>query len=547
MSIADLLDKQDTVIRFIEFGKIFDKSTRKFLVHFIASQLLQLPLPEGEFESQYFEYLKRSITKLLDYEPLLKACRNSQALAQDILADILKWIEKINRKIEESNPYYREWITFQAWRDKPTFLWRETWQNLLHFLQGEYERNELDTDFYREKLKDVMRFAPKDAKEQAIIDAQPEIHVTDVVIHDLLAQWDALLSERILRHQIEQLSVETESMLQLLHAKIDEYNKLVSLISPLAIHAGRFWDMSRGLWKDAGFDILDKYQELLANETAIAELVEMLGRMRQAEIELEEETLQEVVIRKEWITEMHRSEEVNGVHNSNEITRVLPSEVALLADNYTEPLFWQKYADSRLLTFRYESKRLIDSNKITFYTHQRQKLKEKGPFILCVDTSGSMFGTPAQIAKVLCFAIMKMAAREQRKCFLINFSIGIKTIHLHDIAQSMDKIVEFLRMQFDGGTDVTPALSAALEMLQTNDYRDADVLMVSDFVMFEIRADILERIRREQHKGTRFYSLIIGRKANSEVLAAFDNCWFYDATNKQVVKQLISDLQTIGN
>jgi len=545
-TVSEMLDNHEGVIRFVEFGKIFDKPTRSFIVQFIGAKLLGFPLPVAAFENQYFQYLQKAIIKLLDYEPLLKACQNSEALTQDIMTDILKWIEKVNRKITETNPYYKEWITFQAWRDKPTFLWRETWQAILNFLDGEYERSELDTDFYHAKFKQIMPMAPQNAHEQALVDAKQEIHPVEMVINDLLAQWDALLSVRILQHQIAELVQETNTMAELLHGKTDEYTKLISLIAPLATHAGRFWDMSRGLWKDAGFDILDKYQELLANEKSIAELADMLGRMREAEIELEEETLQEIAVRKEWITDDLKQEEINGIHKSNQISRVLPSEVALLADTYTESVFLQKYADSQLLTFRYEGKRLVTSDKVTFYTQQRQKLKEKGPFILCIDTSGSMYGTPAQIAKILCFAIMKMAAKERRKCFLINFSIGIKTIQLHDVAQSMDKIVEFLSMQFDGGTDVTPALTSALDMLQTNDYRDADILMVSDFVMFEIRPDILQRIKQEQHKGTHFHSLTIGKRANAEVLSAFDNCWFYDASKREVIKQLLTDLQTIS-
>jgi uncharacterized protein with von Willebrand factor type A (vWA) domain len=140
---------------------------------------------------------------------------------------------------------------------------------------------------------------------------------------------------------------------------------------------------------------------------------------------------------------------------------------------------------------------------------------------------------------------MKMAAKEQRKCYLISFSIGIKSINLLDLANSMDKIAEFLTMSFDGGTDVTPALSEALDMLQTNDYREGDVLMVSDFVMFEIRQEILDRIKREKEKDTKFHSLTIGKKANQEVLDAFDNCWMYDPESKRIIEQLTKDLQKL--
>ncbi|GBU25781.1 hypothetical protein R83H12_02439 [Fibrobacteria bacterium R8-3-H12] len=38
-------------------------------------------------------------------------------------------------------------------------------------------------------------------------------------------------------------------------------------------------------------------------------------------------------------------------------------------------------------------------------------------------------------------------------------------------------------MSFCGGTDAMPAMEEALRKLKTEDYKKADVVMVSDFVM----------------------------------------------------------------
>jgi uncharacterized protein with von Willebrand factor type A (vWA) domain len=53
------------------------------------------------------------------------------------------------------------------------------------------------------------------------------------------------------------------------------------------------------------------------------------------------------------------------------------------------------------------------------FQDKRQKEKEeaKGPFIICVDTSGSMHGTPETVAKTLCFAILKIAIKRKQKMF----------------------------------------------------------------------------------------------------------------------------------
>ena len=94
-----------------------------------------------------------------------------------------------------------------------------------------------------------------------------------------------------------------------------------------------------------------------------------------------------------------------------------------------------------------------------------------------------MHGTPEQVAKTLCFALLKIAIQENRKCYLISFSTGIQTLNLTDLKNSLNLILDFLSMSFHGGTDASPALEEALRMLNTNDYKEADVLMISDFVM----------------------------------------------------------------
>jgi uncharacterized protein with von Willebrand factor type A (vWA) domain len=251
-------------------------------------------------------------------------------------------------------------------------------------------------------------------------------------------------------------------------------------------------------------------------------------------------------VRKEWVTDYHLRGEVGGLRESDDLPHILPSELALLGSPATEALFLQKYADKSLLTYQYQGRSLVTSDKVSYSSFQKQKRKEKGPFVLCIDTSGSMDGLPSQIAKVLCFAIMKMAAKEHRKCYLISFSIGIKTINLLDMANNMDRIVDFLAMSFDGGTDITPALSEALNVLQTTDYKDADVMMISDFVMFDIREDLLRRIQQEQSRGTRFHSLTLSQKPNLQVVSQFDNYWVYDPASRGVMRKLWQDLASLG-
>lgn len=148
---------------------------------------------------------------------------------------------------------------------------------------------------------------------------------------------------------------------------------------------------------------------------------------------------------------------------------------------------------------------------------------------------------------MLCLGVLKMAIRENRKAYLINFSIGIQTLDLYDVANSIDAIAKFLRLSFHGGTDVSLALQEAVRQLRTHDYADADVLVVSDFIMQKIDKDVLQQVRHfQQNKDTQFHSLTIGDEPNDALLRIFDTNWVYDPEMKGVIKELTMGLRAIG-
>ena len=539
--------------QFIEFGQIFDRKTREYLVQYIQQKTSSKPDLSQQFslEDKSFEYFRNALDKIFDNHDLVKIAQENKQLAHEIANDVLNWMRQSHQKNQSENPYLEEQKELERWHTRPTFMWVRHWYKLTNYLREIYTADEIRIPFYEKKFEEITRkidaYTLEKNPKTGIQKYQKELDQLEIVIEDLLDKWQSLLTAKRLEYELENIDKQREEFCTLLYAKIEEFIKLLSIISPFQSEIGRFWDMSRGLWQDTGFEVLGQYSELLQKEDSIRELADMLGKMREAEIELDEEIYENVISRKSWVDDLSLKSEIGGIYESNNLPKVLPSEVSLLGYPETETVFLKKFADSNLLTYQEKGKKLITSNKITYHTQQKQKRKERGPFIICVDTSGSMEGLPEQIAKVLCFAIIKMAAHEQRKCFLISFSIGIKTINLHDLANSLDMIVKFLSMSFHGGTDVTPAMIATVDMLQSHDYKDADVLVVSDFVMFEIRDEILKKIRSVQDRGTQFHSLTISKQANPEIIQKFDNNWIYNPEDRGVVKQLLKDLRSIDN
>ncbi len=220
-------------------------------------------------------------------------------------------------------------------------------------------------------------------------------------------------------------------------------------------------------------------------------------------------------------------------------------ELGLLDTKTLQTFFFYKFTERKLLTYDFIG---FESTQTEFETEEeveKAKEDEKGPIIICVDTSGSMHGIPERVAKPLCFAILRVALLQNRKCYLISFSTGIKTIELTDFKKNLASLIEFLSHSFHGGTDAAPALEESLRMIETEDYRKADVLMISDFIMGNLPESTVSKINEFQENGTRFHSLVIGRSENHRVVEVFDNNWIYNMDSSNPFKQILQKLDTL--
>ncbi|MEO0732158.1 MAG: VWA domain-containing protein [Bacteroidota bacterium] len=524
--------------QFVAFGNLLDRRTRQYLVEYLKHKISGQLIETAGINDRYFDYFCEALDVIFAIENLLPLVRGNARITEHVVLDTLYWMRKTFAKAELNNPCQKETDLLTGWATTPQKAFEDRFPYLLQFLQNSYAREELDVAFYWDRFQTffAVPFTQRDAAQRQKI---------ELVMTDLLAQWDALLQAKILAHQLKQLTEEREQYVQLLEAKVAGYKRMESLLNPVTDYLG--WDLSRDLWQDTSFDVLERYEDLLQNETSIRELVDLLGEMSEAEIILEEETLEKTIVRKEWVVDPQQRSEISGVHESQDLNNLLSSEVGLLGQAGTESLFLKKYVDQQLLTFRYEDRKLVTSRDNIMEVHQRVRKKEKGPFIVLVDTSQSMQGRPEEIAKVLCLGILKMAIKDNRRAYLINFSQGINTIDLYDIYNSLEEVAAFLRMSFNGGTDASLALGEAVRQLRTHDYEDADVLMISDFIMYRLDKEVLDAIRYfQQNKGTEFHSLAISQEANGEFLRRFDTNWVYDPRDKGIIRELTRGLRTIG-
>lgn len=335
--------------------------------------------------------------------------------------------------------------------------------------------------------------------------------------------------------------------------------RLEKLLTPFTKNFGRLWDLSKHPFETSGFEILDTFAKLLEQDESLQELADLLGRQSRTQAVFEKELRDKIVITTEWHPQPAYRGEINGLKYSNDIAAALPCELALLKNPAAKKLFQLKFAQKQLLSFEYQNeqeslKESIEQEEVTM-----EKQEPKGPIIICVDTSGSMHGTPENIAKTVAFALAKIAAEQERLCYIISFSTDIETLEVKpnedmeltnaDGGNYLQKLVRFLRMSFNGGTDAEPALQKALNMLAGSDtatgYKNADVLMISDFVMGNLSDDLVTAIEQEKEKNTGFYSLVIGASGNKNTIACFNHNWLYDTNDTRASHHLVEQLHEL--
>ena len=530
------MDKE-TFDRFIHFGAIGDKKSREQIANAIYSQLQKKSESDISFANDDTDNFATAIDEILSNPTMKELCSKDPELAETITQEILDFINKTSRIIAKyENPIGNEYLVLKELEQAKISDFKKKWEAVSQALIGKYDKTELDINFYEKEFAKSLDEKNKTDKNKPSFESVKE-HFCE--------KWIEQLIKKQTKWELELIEEQRKKFCEELYKRIEELKKLQEALEPFTKELGRLWDMSKGNWQRVNLDILKRYAELLQRDKSLKELAEMLGKMRQAEKEFEEELFANIQLKPEWKVEHANKADLIGIHESDDLSSLLPSETALLADETMQSVFFKKFAEKKLQTFEYQAKML--SYREEEFQDKRQKEKEeaKGPFIICVDTSGSMHGTPETVAKTLCFAILKIAIRDNRKCYLISFSTGIETLNLTDLKNSLDKIISFLSMSFHGGTDATPAMREALRMLTTQDYKKADVIMVSDFVMSAFDKTTQDQIKTAKDNKTKFHSLVIGNSQNPATIKDFDSNWFYDLNNSNSVLTLIKNINEL--
>lgn len=323
-------------------------------------------------------------------------------------------------------------------------------------------------------------------------------------------------------NQMQQMDEESKSMVLSVLAKDwekanDEYMERIEK---------EILDKNKNIWecsvRDHGiedYERVRKIEHVFYRYPALTEIVKIIGR-EQPENKKEQDDI--LFKYKPLIVSNHMTfKEVEEITTGRNLSHLVPTEIAFLADSFTESVFYQKFASYKLQLFSNRSK-ILGQEKTKQQICDKPRL-QIGPIIVAVDTSESMYGQPEKIANSLLIQLVRMAKKQRRKCFLITFSVKAQTIDLAHPA-NWDKLKDFLDHGFSGGTNGEEMLKIALRVLETETYSLADILIISDFEFSKPIKNTIDKMCEERAMGVRFYGLQIGT-ASREYDKILDRIW----------------------
>lgn len=217
------------------------------------------------------------------------------------------------------------------------------------------------------------------------------------------------------------------------------------------------------------------------------------------------------------------------------INQILKHQLALRHKSYGKVLFNLNYLEKKLLQFNYVSE-IYDDSITPSTTEEIFEYQETGPVVLVIDTSGSMNGKPECIAKACAYQITKIANTHNRDVFLINFSDIFECYELTCNDSDNNNLMKFLSKSFRGGTNCIDPLIAATEVLKKSQYKNADVLLISDFIADFDDEEMNNAITIAKTHGNKFYGLVIDTSSNQGGLIdiePFDCCYQFNGSKAQ--------------
>ncbi|MEV5982187.1 VWA domain-containing protein [Streptomyces sp. NPDC052114] len=268
----------------------------------------------------------------------------------------------------------------------------------------------------------------------------------------------------------------------------------------------RAWGVGSGELERMSFDERERLAERLRTGR-LAQWADLIGRFRQM---AEGERARRV----EGATG-----ELIGVTLGDDLSRVVPSELANLGLPELRAVFAARYAAGELM----------------LYDHQGERKTGRGAVIACVDTSHSMYmegpggGTREAWAKACALALLDQARHAERDFVGILFSSADKIrVHRFPAGEpvALARVLDFAEAFLGGGTSYQTPLTTAADLLE-EEFGDAarmrgDIVMLTDDEC-EVTEEWMRGWNEAKHRlGFRVFGVAIGAPPAAEAGSVLD-------------------------
>lgn len=300
------------------------------------------------------------------------------------------------------------------------------------------------------------------------------------------------------------------------------------------------WDALRGRLQSREWQEARRIAELLQRLPALAQLIERLGRREPLPVPPaptpapDTHGPQPVNLVPRITRLLDAPSEVRGVRRSGDLSRLVASEAVQMHHPVLRSLWRARLVERQLLTLEDEAELIEwvpDPHPAPRASSTARAPQGRGPFVVCLDTSGSMRGAPEAVAKAVVLQALRTAQATQRACRLIAFG-GEGEIVEHELAltpQGLDALLAVMGQAFDGGTDLQLPLARAIQTVHAAGQPQADLLIASDGEFGVTPATLAQLDAARERFGLRVQGVLIGDRETMGLLEVCDDIhWVRD-------------------
>lgn len=272
-------------------------------------------------ESQLIEEI---IISLLATPQLAVFFEKHPRLKKALLKDLSEWKKDLKQKLQDAlvpAQLAEEFQLYQQSLGQATELFFNQLPEIIETLKA------IDSPFYAEACKlSSGKIENKSARQSLFIQ-----------------RWRISLILQVTTLHKELLEQEKEQLLAELQQRLALSGNLEEILGENERAAGRLWDLSKGLNTASAYNdkLLNQYSDFLRQQPELEKIAQLLGRSQSARTLPEDSVLLEPMTIFEKVPETI-PEQVDGLSQSDDVLRLLPTELAMLGLEEIEFEFYRK-------------------------------------------------------------------------------------------------------------------------------------------------------------------------------------------------------------